>query len=165
MVNERLDHALKWCKEYKWKYIEPAQMNLKDRIKKAIQGIDNQRKWRSKHYKSYIERSEKAFIFLATMEMGKIDYALLKKLGETNGFREVEIEEYPENWTEKLRDSIRKRDNYTCQICGMTQEESLIRYKGKLCVHHKDRDKNNCDPDNLITQCNGCHHNKKMYFI
>ena len=166
MVNERLGHALKWCEEYKkeYEYIKPAEPDIRDRIKEAIREIEAKRKWRSKHYQSYITGMEKAFVSLYVIEKNVIDSALLEKFEEI-GFREIEIEAYPEEWNEELKESIRKRDNYTCQICGMTQEESLIRYKGKLSIHHIDRNKNNCNPDNLVTQCKGCHHNKKMYFI
>jgi len=45
------------------------------------------------------------------------------------------------------RREIRKRDNYTCQICG-------IKENGKRhAVHHINYDKNDCRPENLITLC------------
>jgi len=59
---------------------------------------------------------------------------------------------YPENiWTPNFRTKIRKRDNYTCQICGKKQRG--------LDVHHIDENKFNCKPDNLITLCRKCHRN------
>ena len=56
---------------------------------------------------------------------------------------------YPPEWTAKLRREIRKRDNQTCCLCGIT--------KIGLDVHHIDRNKENCAPDNLITVCRKCH--------
>jgi len=50
-----------------------------------------------------------------------------------------------------LKRSIRERDNYTCRICGKQQTEITF------AVHHKDYDKKNCNPDNLITLCRSCH--------
>jgi hypothetical protein len=55
---------------------------------------------------------------------------------------------YPEDWTDILKRAIRKRDNYTCQICGK---------EPAICVHHIDYDKENCNLDNLITLCSSCH--------
>jgi len=58
---------------------------------------------------------------------------------------------YPKEWTEELRESIRERDGYICALCGKPKGER------KLCVHHVDRDKSNCDPANLISLCDPCH--------
>lgn len=51
----------------------------------------------------------------------------------------------------RLKESIRKRDNYICQLCGKNQETG----KRKLSVHHIHYDKENCNPD-LITLCHSC---------
>jgi hypothetical protein len=63
---------------------------------------------------------------------------------------------YAPEWTERLKESIRKRDNYTCQNCGLTNEEHLIVYDYDLIIHHINYDKQNCKEDNLITLCNQC---------
>jgi len=61
----------------------------------------------------------------------------------------------------ELKESIRKRDNYTCQKCGMTQKQSLIEFNRKLDVHHIDgNDRNNIKGD-MITLCKICH-NKEL---
>jgi len=54
---------------------------------------------------------------------------------------------YPKEWTEDLKISIRKRDNFVCQVCGFSG----------FHVHHIDYDKKNCSYDNLITLCKHCH--------
>lgn len=59
---------------------------------------------------------------------------------------------YAPGWDKRLRASIRKRDDYTCQICKLVTEEP-----GALVVHHKDWGKTNHHPDNLITLCRSCH--------
>lgn len=64
-------------------------------------------------------------------------------------------------WT-RIRKEIRKRDNYTCQDCGVTEAE----HGRALDVHHKrpfnqfngDNEKAN-KPSNLITLCKKCHTN------
>lgn len=63
----------------------------------------------------------------------------------------ISYQPYPNNWTRTLKGNIRKRDNYTCQICSKLQGDKTY------AVHHIDYNKNNCNPDNLITLCNSCH--------
>jgi hypothetical protein len=64
--------------------------------------------------------------------------------------------EYSFEWNDELKESIRKRDNYECQNCGMTEEEHLIVIGQVLHVHHIDYDKQNCQENNLITTCFWC---------
>jgi len=52
-----------------------------------------------------------------------------------------------------LKESIRTRDNFICQECGIHQDE-LDR---NLDVHHIDYNKDNLDPNNLISLCRTCH--------
>lgn len=58
---------------------------------------------------------------------------------------------YCEKFNDKFKEEIRKRDNYTCQLCGKTQEEN----GRKLDVHHIHHDKQNCYPD-CIALCRKC---------
>lgn len=58
---------------------------------------------------------------------------------------------YPYDWNKTLKRSIRKRDNFTCQLCGKKQDNK------NFSVHHIDYDKLNCNPNNLITLCSSCH--------
>jgi hypothetical protein len=70
------------------------------------------------------------------------------------------FEPYPLKWTNELREKIRSRDNYRCVICSFEQVNK------KLCVHHIDEDKNNCDEKNLISLCLKCHvkiHNNQEF--
>src|SRR3990167_420114 len=61
------------------------------------------------------------------------------------------FESYTIDWTNTLRRSIRERDYYTCQMCKEPQGDVA------LDVHHINYDKKNCNPNNLITLCRGCH--------
>ena len=65
----------------------------------------------------------------------------------------ISFEPYPLDWTDDLRESIRKRDNFICQLCGIHQDE----LNRKLHIHHIDYLKDNLDPQNLISLCNNCH--------
>lgn len=62
-------------------------------------------------------------------------------------------EEYGSGWTKQLKESIRKRDGCTCQLCDKTQKQE----KKKLAVHHIDYNKKNNNEDNLISLCGSCH--------
>jgi len=64
--------------------------------------------------------------------------------------------DYPEEYTSHLRQKIRKRDNYTCQNCGIIEEEYIIIYGKILDIHHIDYNKFNNKEDNLITLCHQC---------
>ena len=69
---------------------------------------------------------------------------------------------YSIDWTRTLRRSIRERDNYECQMCFSPQEDRAYD------VHHIDYNKNNCNPNNLITLCHTCHsktNTKREYWI
>ena len=68
-------------------------------------------------------------------------------------YRKDVFEPYPRFWTEKLKRQIRKRDAYLCMMCDRHQDEFSCSHS----VHHIDGDKNNCDPNNLISLCNRHH--------
>ncbi len=57
--------------------------------------------------------------------------------------------EYPAAFKTWIRKEIRKRDNFTCQICGKISKS--------LDVHHIDYDKKNIEKQNLISLCHSCH--------
>jgi 5-methylcytosine-specific restriction endonuclease McrA len=69
-----------------------------------------------------------------------------------------------------LRDFILERDNWTCQVCGMTNEQHILIFGRNITIDHIDgagcntpkKDKNN-DPDNLITLCLRCHGSKDSF--
>jgi len=63
------------------------------------------------------------------------------------------FEPYGIEFNRKLKEQIRKRDNYTCQECGFTQKQ--LGYK--LYVHHIDYNKQNNSSNNLISLCKQCH--------
>lgn len=65
------------------------------------------------------------------------------------------ISREPYAWTfdDELKDEVRRRDGYKCQLCGVPQ----IECNSALQVHHIDYDKKNSDPVNLIALCRSCH--------
>jgi len=65
-------------------------------------------------------------------------------------------EEYPKEFNDKLKEQIRERDNYTCQKCGMIEEEHKTLFNQVLLVHHIDFNKKNCKEENLTVLCCRC---------
>lgn len=66
----------------------------------------------------------------------------------------ISFEPYGIEFNNSLRKKIKKRDNHTCQLCGIT--------KSLMDVHHIDYNKQNNEPENLITLCHSC--NSKVNF-
>ena len=90
---------------------------------------------------------------------------------------------YPVNWEDTIRPAILLRDKYTCKKCGLkhrglyvccpdntfikVDKEEFIeaqRFGQKtkkvfLQVAHLDHNPSNCEPNNLISLCAGCHLN------
>lgn len=64
----------------------------------------------------------------------------------------ISNDEYSNQFNKELKELIRKRDNYTCQLCGVPECECLK----KLSVHHIDYNKQNGLPSNLISLCHVC---------
>jgi hypothetical protein len=82
--------------------------------------------------------------------------------GQKNGnwINGSSLEEYGSKWDNKLREQIRHRDGFRCQLCFRHQKDEVKDFLGRqylLCVHHIDYNKKNCDSDNLICLCRGCH--------
>lgn len=59
---------------------------------------------------------------------------------------------YTPAFNQQLKDRIRVRDNFICQLCGVPELECNQR----LSIHHIDYDKNNCKENNLTALCRGC---------
>ena len=66
------------------------------------------------------------------------------------------FEPYPPEFNKRLKEQIRKRDNYKCQWCSITQKEHIEKYNQRLPIHHIDGDKKNCKPENLVALCHSC---------
>jgi len=84
------------------------------------------------------------------------DFSGLKNANWRGGISKLP---YAFEFNDELKEQIRKRDNYECQKCGITEENHLILRGNFLTVHHIDYDKMNCKEDNLITLCNSCNGN------
>jgi len=70
----------------------------------------------------------------------------------------ISFEPYSPLFNQQLKDRIRVRDNFICQLCGVPELECDKR----LSIHHIDYNKKNCEKNNLISLCNHC--NSKVNF-
>ena len=88
----------------------------------------------------------------------KFPHRSLRMLGKDNPNWKNGISKIPYSFefTVKLKQEIRERDNFICQGCGMPEEKHIIAYGRILTVHHIDYNKQNCKETNLITLCNVC---------
>lgn len=99
-------------------------------------------------------------------KMSELRIRLGLSKGKKNGryVHGLAYEPYSIEFTEQLKESIRKRDNYTCQFCNKRQET----YYRKLDVHHINYNKKNCNKNNLISLCSKCNTkvnaNRDYYF-
>lgn len=78
-----------------------------------------------------------------------------QKMGDKNPswLGGISFEPYSLVFNTQLKNNIRERDGYRCQICLRPQNEFIT----KLHVHHIDYNKKNCEEDNLISLCPSCH--------
>lgn len=60
-------------------------------------------------------------------------------------------------FTETLKQEVRERDGYKCQLCGIDNDEHLLIYDRSLACHHVDYNKEHSTKDNLISLCVQCH--------
>ena len=63
------------------------------------------------------------------------------------------FEPYSIEFNEELKNQIRAKDGYKCAECGFSEEQ--LEYA--LSIHHIDYDKENNNPNNLISLCKSCH--------
>ena len=132
------------------------------RKKIGLSLLGRKRKPLSEEHKRKISESEKGRkqpietklkISLGLKGMNKSKEHIKKLSGENhwNWRGGVSYEIYSFDWTKTLKQSIRERDKFTCQLCGKLQKERAF------CIHHIDYNKKNCNPNNLITLCMSCH--------
>lgn len=63
----------------------------------------------------------------------------------------ISFEPYGIEFNKKLKETIRKRDNFTCQVCGKLEKDKAH------TTHHIDYNKQNNHPTNLLLLCVSCH--------
>ena len=68
----------------------------------------------------------------------------------------IKDDPYSFDWTVHLKEKVKIRDGYICQLCGKSEEEEVRRIGRRMPVHHINYDKQDCSMENLITLCCSC---------
>lgn len=76
-----------------------------------------------------------------------------KKENHPQWIKNRDLLKYGDDFNKLLKESIRKRDTFICQLCSIPEKN----LKQKLHAHHIDYNKKNNDTSNLISLCNSCH--------
>lgn len=139
-----------------WKNHPEKKKETSDKMKKLWQGKEFQEKWRKGMKPVYESIEVRNKIGEASKRLWKTEDYIRKHSGENNPNWQGGISGEPlynRDWNEELKEKIRQRDDYQCQECFTIQSK----LKRKLHIHHIDYDKENCDPNNLISLCHSCH--------
>ena len=116
---------------------------FKQKISNAMKG-----KKKSEEYKKKVSETVKNKIRLGTF------YTPCRKGKEHWNWQGGKtFEPYGLEFNENLKEVIRNRDRRKCQICEKTELEE----RRKLSIHHIDYNKQNNNPNNLISLCERCH--------
>ena len=69
------------------------------------------------------------------------------------------LNDYPKNWG-SISESFKRKQNYCCDRCKLSLPFRDYKY---LHVHHKNGQKNDCQPSNLEALCIRCHSSESMH--
>lgn len=126
----------------------------KEKIK--IKAIGRPCFWKGKKF------SEKHIKNLINSRKGRISgkkgkhYPHLQGKNSPNWQGGISNKPYSFYFNDGLKEKIRKRDSYECQLCFISEEEHIIVFGEVLSIHHIDYNKTNQEENNLITLCRGC---------
>ena len=68
----------------------------------------------------------------------------------------ISFEPYTLDFSRSFKKLIKERDNHTCQLCSIFEEDHKQLHGFGLSIHHIDYNKRNSFPQNCITLCNRC---------
>lgn len=146
----------KWSEERKEAYRQLILNNPNyDNFKKSQIGVKY-----SDEYKNKMSKIAKSKGFGKWMKGKKHSLNTRMKMseihaGENSSFWQGGINKtgYPRIFNSQLKERIRVRDNFICQMCFIPELE----FTKRLHIHHIDYIKNNCSTSNLISLCLPCH--------
>lgn len=145
-VHKKISNTLK--EKYKLGIIKPTMLNKHHSIKTK------------KNHSILMKDKYKNGLVIHNKGKTTDNYEPLKRMGlKTTGSKNhmwnggTSFEPYGKKFNKKLKKQIRIRDNFTCQECSQNEEQLGC----KLSIHHIDYNKQNNNPNNLISLCNSCH--------
>ncbi len=144
--NKKWPEIKEWLGEYEFKkgnksWNDGLSMAIDERVKNNVESMKktrNTKKWKE----------------TAGKEMGlKISKANSGENGP-NWQGGISFEPYGPEFNKRLKQKIKERDDYTCQLCG--NRILVFSKKRHLTVHHINYNKKDSKDKNLITLCNFC---------
>ncbi len=148
----------KYSKEHRKNMSKASNPNNKGRLKKGHKPWNKGKKYclgikHSKESKEKLSKTRKRLI-----KEGKIKIPSRKEHYNWQGGKS--FEPYGLEFNKELREKIKQRDNFTCQLCNdrITESRRIKNNPSKkwLTVHHIDYNKQNNKPENLLTLCHFC---------
>jgi len=139
---------------YKSGYVNPMKG------KKRPDLSEYNRRYKSEQMKGEKNPAKRREVILKRLETRKghtFDFAGPKNNNWRGG---VSFEPYSSEFNKKLKLEVKRRDNFRCRLCGVTEEEKRTKTGQGLTVHHVDFDKRSNRKGNLLTLCHSC--NGKM---
>ena len=123
--------------------------------------ISEEQKRKLRNARRGIKHSEESKRKMSQSQRGrKHSEETKRKIGEAqkgekhhNWMGGVSFEPYSFDFNAGLRKDVRRRDNYTCQMCF----RHALEFDREMPVHHIDYKKKHSSMDNLITLCCRCH--------
>lgn len=123
------------------------------KIKISIAKLGHTTSEETKTKMSVAHRGEKNGFYGKTHSKKSKDKISVANSGENSPWWQggISFEPYSPKFNEKLKRYIKERDNHRCQICHVTQNNT------EFHIHHTNYNKNNVNPNFLITLCHSCH--------
>lgn len=66
------------------------------------------------------------------------------------------FESYPQEFTKSLKEIVKIINNFECVLCRMNERAHIKKYGKRICVHHINYNKKNCNMGNLTILCISC---------
>ncbi len=111
----------------------------------------------AKYYQDWISKPE-----------NKLRKALYDRKWRTvlnpDAYRQIDQKSKDKKYFDGMRNIVFDKYGHTCAVCSMSDEQSILKWKSKLSIHHvdgngrmKSKDQKNNELDNLILLCKSCH--------
>jgi len=159
--NKGLKGLPSWNKGLKFSEESKKRMSIAQKKRYKTTSVWNKGKKRPKFTKKWLENLKISHIGKKHTEEEKKKISI-GNTGENhwNWRGGTAVEPYTIGWNKTYKKEIRKRDNYTCQLCGKIETENIKAFP----VHHINYDKKYLEIKNNITLCLSCHNKTNNTF-
>ena len=142
-------------------FVSPKAILIRKHCSQQCHNIANKSRKYNADWRRKIGKANSRRVWtLESREKDSLTHSRINPKGKDSHFWQGGLtkKKYPALFTKQLKERIRVRDDFKCQVCGVPELE-LDR---RLSIHHIDYDKHNCDKSNLICLCNSCHQHTNL---